>query len=100
MNKDIENIKYNVNRLIKNKGWVLKNNKLTKMYVFKNYEEVIKFLNVISEKINDQNHHPLIGINYNKLHVQLFTFDSNSLTKKDTDLAVSIDKLYIDFSIL
>ena len=54
----------------------------------------------VSEKINDQNHHPLISINYNKLHVQLFTFDSNSLTKKDTDLAVSIDKLYLDFSIL
>ena len=40
------------------------------------------------------------SINYNKLHVQLFTFDSNSLTKKDTDLAVSIDKLYLDFPFL
>ena len=100
MNKHKENIKYKVDGLIKNKGWGLKNNKLTKMYVFKNYEEVIHFLNLISEKINEQNHHPLISINYNKLHFQLFTFDSNSLTKKDTDLAVSIDKLYLDFSIL
>ena len=100
MSNHLENINYIVEGLIKNKGWGLKNNKLTKMYGFKNYEEVIHFVNIISEKINEQNHHPLISINYNKLHVQLFTFDSNSLTKKDTDLAVSIDKLYLDFSIL
>ena len=100
MNKHVENIKDKVDGLINNKGWGLKNNKLTKVYGFKNYEEVIQFLNVISEKINEQNHHPLISINFNKLHIELFTFDSNSLTKKDTDLAVSIDKLYLDFSIL
>jgi len=99
MNKHVENIKDKVDGLINNKGWGLKNNKLIKVYGFKNYQEVIQFLNVISEKINEQNHHPLISINYNKLHVQLFTFDSNSLTKKDTELAVSIDKLYLDFSI-
>tara|TARA_B100001939_G_scaffold272643_1_gene240432 strand:- start:809 stop:1108 length:300 start_codon:yes stop_codon:yes gene_type:complete len=99
MNKHVENIIDKVDELIKNKGWGLKNNKLTKVYGFKNYEEVIQFLNVISEKINEQNHHPLMSINYNKLHIELFTFDSNSLTKKDTELAVSIDKLYLDFSI-
>ena len=99
MNKHKENIKYKVDGLIKNKGWGLKNNKLTKVYGFKNYEEVIQFLNVISEKINEQNHHPLMSINYNKLHIELYTFDSNSLTKKDIELAVSIDKLYLDFSI-
>ena len=99
MNKHVENIKDKVDGLINNKGWGLKNNKLTKVYGFKNYEEVIQFLNVISEKINEQNHHPLMSINYNKLHIELFTFDSNSLTKKDTELAVSIDKLYLDFSI-
>lgn len=99
MNKHVENIKDKVDGLIKNKGWGLKNNKLTKVYGFKNYEEVIQFLNVISEKINEQNHHPLMSINYNKLHIELFTFDSNSLTKKDIELAVSIDKLYLDFSI-
>ena len=47
MNKHKENIKYKVDGLIKNKGWGLKNNKLTKMYVFENYEEVIHFLNLI-----------------------------------------------------
>ena len=99
MNKHVENIIDKVDELIKNKGWGLKNNKLTKVYGFKNYEEVIQFLNVISEKINEQNHHPLMSINFNKLHIELFTFDSNSLTKKDTELAVSIDKLYLDFSI-
>ena len=99
MNKHVENIKDKVDVLINNKGWGLKNNKLTKVYGFENYEEVIQFLNVISEKINEQNHHPLMSINFNKLHIELFTFDSNSLTKKDTELAVSIDKLYLDFSI-
>lgn len=99
MNKHVENIKDKVDGLIKNKGWGLKNNKLNKVYGFKNYEEVIQFLNVISEKINEQNHHPLMSINFNKLHIELFTFDSNSLTKKDIELAVSIDKLYLDFSI-
>lgn len=99
MNKHVENIKDKVDGLINNKGWGLKNNKLIKVYGFKNYEEVIQFLNVISEKINEQNHHPLMSINFNKLHIELFTFDSNSLTKKDTELAVSIDKLYLDFSI-
>ena len=99
MNKHVENIKDKVDGLINNKGWGLKNNKLIKVYGFKNYEEVIQFLNVISEKINEQNHHPLMSINNNKLHIELFTFDSNSLTKKDIELAVSIDKLYLDFSI-
>ena len=45
MNKHVENIKDKVDGLINNKGWGLKNNKLTKMYVFENYEEVIHFLN-------------------------------------------------------
>ena len=55
MNKHLENIKDKVDGLINNKGWGLKNNKLIKVYGFKNYEEVIQFLNVISEKINEQN---------------------------------------------
>ena len=69
MNRHVENIKDKVDGLINNKGWGLKNNKLTKVYGFKNYEEVIQFLNVISEKINEQNHHPLISINFNKLQL-------------------------------
>jgi len=81
--KELENLK----------DWILKDNAIEKKFQFKNFPEALGFivqLGVLAEKMN---HHPELYNVYNKITIRLSTHDSNGVTKKDIDLAKSIEEI-------
>ena len=73
-------------------SWVLSNNKLSKTFEFKTFEEAIDFMVRASKVISELDHHPEWTNVYNQVMVLLFTHDAgNVVTQKDYDLASALD---------
>ena len=78
-----------------NINWeVYKSKELRKEYVFKTYKEAIIFVNNVAELAEDEDHHPLIHINYKKVLVILFTHKISGLHENDFILASKCDLLH------
>ncbi|MEJ2778431.1 4a-hydroxytetrahydrobiopterin dehydratase [Stygiolobus sp. RP850M] len=75
------------------KGWNLKDNKLEKVFLFKDFRESVQFVNKIQLIADAMNHHPDICIYYNKVIIQLTTHDVDGITDLDVDLAKKIDEI-------
>jgi 4a-hydroxytetrahydrobiopterin dehydratase len=72
--------------------WVLSNNKLSKTFEFKTFEEAINFMARASKVISELDHHPEWTNVYNRVMVSLCTHDAgNVVTQKDHDLASALD---------
>jgi 4a-hydroxytetrahydrobiopterin dehydratase len=68
---------------------------LNRIFVFKNFNEALSFINQIGFLAEQQNHHPTIINTYNKVELKLCTHDANNtITEKDWLLAKSIDKMF------
>jgi 4a-hydroxytetrahydrobiopterin dehydratase len=76
-------------------NWKENNNKLEKVFQFKNFVQAINFVNKIAPIAEENQHHPDIEIfEYNKVKVMLTTHDKgNEITKKDIQLAEKIDTI-------
>jgi 4a-hydroxytetrahydrobiopterin dehydratase len=74
--------------------WEEKDNQLIKTFVFKNFTEAINFIQLASFKIEKINHHPEWTNIYNKVIVKICTHSAgNTITSKDRELAITLDKL-------
>ena len=61
--------------------------------VFKDFVGAMSFVNQVAEKAEAAGHHPDIDIRYNKVRLALVSHDAAGLTKRDFDLAASIEKI-------
>ena len=86
----IGEIKYNLKEL---KDWKLFGNKIAKEFHFKDFNEAMNFINKIAKEAEEEQHHPDILINYNKVTLTLSTHSVKGLTEKDFILAKIIEKL-------
>lgn len=78
-------------------GWKLVGKKITKQFKFKNFMELIKFVNHLARLAEKEGHHPDFTVNYSKLDIVLWTHAINGLSENDFILAAKIDKLYKEF---
>jgi 4a-hydroxytetrahydrobiopterin dehydratase len=78
--------------LAKVKGWRLRGKQISKLYVFEDFTQGIKFIDRVARLAEAMNHHPDIGIRYNKIKLTLTTHDEGGLTMKDFTLAAKIDR--------
>ena len=75
-------------------SWVLSDNKLTKTFEFKTFEEAIDFMVRASKVISEIDHHSEWTNIYNRVVVSLCTHDAgNVVTQKDHDLASALDRV-------
>lgn len=75
--------------------WKENNNKLQKVFKFKDFKESWAFMNRVAVLADEYNHHPWWSNEYNIVEIHLTTHDAgNKITEKDRDLASSIDMLY------
>lgn len=76
-------------------NWEEKDNKLTKEFSFKGFNDALNFVNKVASLANQANHHPDILIHdYKKVTITLTTHcEGNTVTEKDHALAKQIDKL-------
>ena len=83
-----EEIAENIGKL---KGWTLEGQKIKKLFKFKDFISAIKFVNIVADIAEEQNHHPDISVTYNKVLLTLWTHDLGGLSEKDFALASKID---------
>ncbi len=74
--------------------WTEKDNKLTKTFEFKDFQEAFAFMTRVAFLAEQQCHHPNWSNVYNKVEIELTTHDEgNTVTAKDKKLAEAIDKI-------
>jgi 4a-hydroxytetrahydrobiopterin dehydratase len=75
--------------------WKEENNQLKRSFEFANFIEAFGFMSKVAMVAEKMNHHPTWSNTYNKVNITLCTHDEgNTITKKDRDLAIAIDKIY------
>jgi 4a-hydroxytetrahydrobiopterin dehydratase len=74
--------------------WKEENNKLKRIFEFKNFSEAFAFMTRVAMIAEKMNHHPNWSNVWNKVEIELTTHDAgNTVTEKDRKLAEAIDKL-------
>lgn len=74
--------------------WAEVDNKLTRTFQFSNFVEAWGFMTKVALLAEKMNHHPEWTNVYNRVEIHLTTHDSgNTVTNKDRELALSIDRL-------
>lgn len=80
-------------QLAKVKRWKLRGSKISRLYVFEDFTQGLRFINRVARLAEGTNHHPDIDIRYNKVKLTLTTHDEGGLTMKDFTLAGKINRV-------
>ena len=76
-------------------GWTVSDNKLTKVFEFKDFRDAITFLVRLAFDVEEMNHHPEVENVYNRIRFSLCSHDAGSqVTEKDIKLAKQIESLH------
>jgi len=79
--------------LLSLKGWEIKENGITKKFVFSDFKDAINSMVKIGAIAEEMNHHPEWFNVYNKLDIRLTTHDAGGITQLDLDLAKRIESI-------
>ena len=74
-------------------SWQISENRLLKLFKFKDFNQALSFINQVGEIAEMLNHHPKITNVYNLVELELWTHTKNDVTKLDHELAEEIDKI-------
>lgn len=67
--------------------------KISKTFLFKNYNQTMKFVNQVAEIADAENHHPVMHVYYSKVVVELWTHSIGGLSENDFIVAAKISEL-------
>jgi 4a-hydroxytetrahydrobiopterin dehydratase len=76
------------------KGWAVENGKLAKTYPFPNYYQTMAFVNALAWISHREDHHPDLGVHYNKCRVEYSTHAIGGLSENDFICAAKCDALF------
>lgn len=74
--------------------WKVEKNEIIKTFTFKNYHETIAFVNASAWISHQEDHHPDIGLHYNRCVVHYSTHDAGGITLNDFICAAKLDQLF------
>lgn len=74
-------------------GWKVANDGLEKTYEFADYYQVMAFVNAIAFVAHGENHHPDLGVHYDKVKVRFTTHDAGGITESDCTSARKVEAL-------
>ncbi len=72
---------------------VTENHKLSREFPFVNYKHTMGFVNKVADLADQEGHHPVMHVYYQKVIIELWTHAINGLSENDFILASKIDKL-------
>ena len=75
------------------KGWAIEEGKLAKTFQFRNYYETMAFVNALAWISHREDHHPDLGVHYNKCRVEYSTHAIGGLSENDFICAAKADAL-------
>lgn len=74
--------------------WKEENNRLSRTFTFKDFQEAFAFMTRVAFIAEKMNHHPEWTNVWNKVEIHLNTHDAGGIvTEKDRQLAAAIDKV-------
>jgi 4a-hydroxytetrahydrobiopterin dehydratase len=74
-------------------GWAQQGIELTKTFRFANYHETMAFVNALAFIAHREDHHPDLGVHYNRCVVNWSTHDAGGLTLNDFICAAKTEAL-------
>ena len=75
-------------------GWELNDNRISKAFAFKNYYQVIAFVNAVAWMTHREDHHPDMTVGYNKCRMEYSTHAIGGLSENDFICAAKVDALF------
>lgn len=79
-------------------GWTLQEDKIVKVFEFKNYYETLAFINAIAYVIHAEDHHPELIVTYNRCIVKFNTHSVNNgnggISENDFICAAKVDAIF------
>jgi len=76
-------------------GWKYENNKISKTFEFKTFDDGLSLVNELAPFCNKIDHHPDILIRYKKIEFSLTRFSVGfKVTERDFKVAQQIEELY------
>ncbi|MCR4332688.1 MAG: 4a-hydroxytetrahydrobiopterin dehydratase [Sulfuricaulis sp.] len=75
-------------------GWALHDNRISQTFTFKNYYQVIAFVNAVAWMTHREDHHPDITVGYNTCRVEYSTHAVGGLSENDFICAAKVDALF------
>jgi 4a-hydroxytetrahydrobiopterin dehydratase len=82
------------NLLMQLDAWELNDNIISKTFAFKNYYQVIAFVNAVAWMTHREDHHPDMEVGYNKCRVEYSTHAIGGLSENDFICAAKVDALF------
>jgi 4a-hydroxytetrahydrobiopterin dehydratase len=73
--------------------WHHRGNAIEKVFYRGDFDGALRFVNAVAAAANAQDHHPDIGISWNRVTLTLSSHDAGGLTARDFRLAETIDQL-------
>ncbi len=81
-------------RTIMNKSdWKESDNKLSKTFHFKNYKEVMPFVDKVMKIADKHNHHPEMTIDYDSVELTITDHDKGGVSEKCHKFTNAVDKI-------
>ncbi len=75
-----------------NSEWkIVDEHHLERLYLFKNFQDALAFVNTIGRIAEEEGHHPDIYLSYGKVKIQLWTHKIDGLSESDFILAAKCD---------
>ena len=75
-------------------GWkIIDNKKKEKSWTFKDFKEAMNFVGKVADIAESEGHHPDIRVHYNKVKLEIWTYEVGGLSENDFILASKIEKL-------
>ena len=71
--------------------WCIKENKLYKKFVFKDFIIAFEFMRQVATAAEQANHHPEWSNVYNKVEINLVTHEVDGISSRDFELAQTIE---------
>jgi 4a-hydroxytetrahydrobiopterin dehydratase len=88
--EDSRNIK---DTLVKSMDWGNSNKKLERTFKFKDFNESMDFVNKVAKIAEDQQHHPDIEINFDKVTISITDHEKGGVSDKCHKFVKSIDNM-------
>ncbi|MEO8638187.1 MAG: 4a-hydroxytetrahydrobiopterin dehydratase [Candidatus Taylorbacteria bacterium] len=74
--------------------WLPTGQSISRVFIFKNFQGSIDFVNRVARCAEEDNHHPDIDIRWDKVTLTFSTHSEGKVTEKDYRMSAKCDEIY------
>ncbi len=75
-------------------GWTLAGDRIEKTFRFDNFHRTMAFVNALAWIAHQEDHHPDLGVHYDRCDVTFSTHDAGGVTQNDVICAAKAERLF------